>query len=156
VHVRSWRTTYPGIFPQAAIDEHTVERRLGMWTHALQMPTAVRNVFVALRGSELVGFASLGPLRSDSPPLEGEGELNAIYLLENAQRAGIGRQLFDTGARWLRHAGFNAMRCKVVRGNPATGFYLRLGGRLVATATLELEGLPLVEDTYRFELPDEG
>jgi GNAT superfamily N-acetyltransferase len=155
VHVESWHTTYRGIFPQVAIDAQTIERRLALWTHALQMLSGARNLVVALRGNEVVGFASFGPLRTDGPPIEGEGELNAIYLRENAQRAGIGRQLFNAGARWLGQAGFNAMRCKVVRGNPASGFYLHLGGQLVATATFELEGTELVEDTYRFELTDD-
>ena len=154
VHVESWHTTYRGSFPQAAIDAHTVERRLALWTHALQLPSGARSLLVAVRGNAVVGFASLGRLRADGPPIEGEGEMNAIYLRENAQRAGIGRQLFGAGARWLSHAGFNAMRCKVVRGNPASGFYLHLGGQLVASATFELEGTQLVEDTYRFELTD--
>jgi ribosomal protein S18 acetylase RimI-like enzyme len=155
VHVDSWHSTYRGIFPQAAIDEHTVERRRGLWTHVLEMPSAVRNVLVAQRGSEVVGFACFGPLRTDGPPIEGEGELSAIYLRTNAQRAGIGRQLFDVGARWLRSRNFTAMQCKVVRGNPAIGFYQRLGGRVVATETFGLEGVQLVEDTYRFELSDD-
>ena len=154
VHVESWRTTYRGIFPQAAIDAHTVEQRLALWTHVLQMPSGTRNAFVARYGGDVVGFASLGPLRVDGPPIDGEAELNAIYLRQSAQRLGIGRTLFDAGARWLADAGFKAMRCKVVRGNPASGFYLHLGGQLVATATFEIEGTQLVEDTYRFELKD--
>ncbi len=155
VHVDSWHTTYPGILPQAAIDEHTLERRKGLWTHVLEMPSAGRGVWVAVRDVEVVGFAAFGPLRTDGPPIEGEAELTSIYLRQGVQRAGIGRRLFDAGARWLKSAGFGAMRCKVVRGNPAIAFYERLGGRVVGTATFELDGVQIVEDTYRFELGDD-
>jgi GNAT superfamily N-acetyltransferase len=152
VHVESWHSTYRGIFPTAVIDAQTVQRRQELWTHALQLPSGARNVYVALRSGVVVGFASLGPLRSDVAPIEGEGELSAIYLRESAQRAGIGRRLFDAGARWLSLTGLHAMRCKVVRGNPACGFYSHLGGHVVESTTFELEGLELIEDTYRFEL----
>lgn len=152
VHVDSWHSTYRGIFPAAVIDAQTIERRLELWTHALQLPSGARSVYVALRDGVVVGFASLGPLRTDAAPIEGEGELSAIYLRESAQGAGIGRQLFDAGARWLRQGGFNAMRCKVVRGNPASGFYSHLGGQVVGSATFELEGSQLTADTYRFDL----
>ncbi len=155
VHVDSWHTTYRGIFPQAAIEEHTLERREGLWTHVLEMPSAGRSVWVAVCGDEVIGFAAFGPLRTDGPPIEGEAELTSIYLRDGVQRAGIGRRLFGAGARWLKTAGFGAVRCKVVRGNPAIAFYQRLGGRVVDTGTFELDGMQIVEDTYRFELGDD-
>ena len=152
VHVDSWHTTYLGLFPQSAIDAQTVERRLALWTHALQMPSAARALYVAASGDEVVGFASVGAFRCEGPSIEGEGELHAIYLRRDAQRSGIGRKLFDEGARWLRRAAFNGMRCRVVRGNPASAFYQRLGGQVVSSANVELEGHPFVEDCYRFDL----
>ena len=156
VHVDSWHTTYPGIFAPAAIAGHTLERRLALWTRHLTEAHERHALFVAARAGAVVGFASLGAFRLPGPPIEGEGELNAIYLLQGVQRQGIGRQLVSVGSRWLHRSGFKAMRCWVVRGNQsADAFYARLGGTVVATTTFEVEGSLMVEDCYRFKLPME-
>ncbi len=153
VHVDSWHTTYTGIFPPAAIAGHTLERRLALWTRHLGEASDRHALFVAVQADAVVGFASLGAFRVQGLPIEGEGELNAIYLLQRVQGQGIGRRLADAGSRWLQQAGFAAMRCWVVRGNlPAEAFYARLGGLVVGTTTFEVEGALLVEDCYRFEL----
>ena len=156
VHVDSWQTTYPGIFAPAAIAGHTLERRLALWTRHLTEAHERHALFVAARAGAVVGFASLGAFRLPGPPIEGEGELNAIYLLQRVQRQGIGRQLVSVGSGWLHRSGFKAMRCWVVRGNQsADAFYARLGGRVVGTTTFDVEGSLMVEDCYRFELPME-
>ena len=156
VHVDSWHTTYPGIFAPAAIAGHTLERRLALWTRHLTEAHERHALFVAIQHDTVVGFASLGAFRLQGPPIEGEGELNAIYLLQRVQRQGIGSQLVSAGSDWLHRSGFAAMRCWVVRGNQsADAFYARLGGRVVSTTTFEVEGSLMVEDCYRFELPME-
>ena len=157
VHVQSWHAVYPGILPAAEIERHTLAHRAGMWTRMLQWPAA--RVFVALAADEagadeVLGFASTGAFRVEPPGGEGqgEGELNALYLLPDAQRQGTGRLLFDAGANALREAGFQAMRCWVLRGNPAIGFYERLGGALVTRKTFTVDGVAVEEHCYRFDL----
>ena len=160
VHVQSWHATYAGILPTAEIERHTLARRAGTWARLLDRTTAV--VFVAARSDGVLGFSNTGPFRvtegqaQDEGPGqrlgEGEGELNALYLLPTAQRQGIGRQLFDAGANALRVAGFTAMRCWVLHGNPAIAFYERLGGERVASKTFSVEGATVAEHCYRFRL----
>ena len=157
VHVDSWHTTYPGIFPPAAIAGHTLERRLALWTRHLTEASERHALFVAVQADTVVGFASLGAFRLQGPPIEGEGELNAIYLLQRAQRQGLGRQLMQAGGAWLQRGGFKAMRCWVVRGNvSAEAFYMRQRGIVVATTTFEVEGALMTEDCFRYELPLEA
>ena len=160
VHVQSWHSTYPGIVPAAEIERHTLQRRSGLWTRVFEGPDTHAAVLVAVLANEVLGFASTGPFRiersegSESAHGEGqgEGELNALYLLQSAQRQGIGRRLFDAGAQGLRENGFGAMRCWVLHGNPATAFYERQGGERVASKTFVVEGASLVEHCYRFDL----
>ena len=157
VHVDSWHTTYPGIFPSTAIAGHTLERRLALWTRHLTEASERHALFVAVRAGAVVGFASLGAFRVQGPPIDGEGELNAVYLLQRVQRQGIGRQLVSAGSDWLHRSGFAAMRCWVVRGNQsAEAFYARLGGAVVATTTFEVEGSLMTEDCFRYKLPMEA
>ena len=152
VHVQSWHATYPGILPAAEIERHTLAQRAGMWARALQAP--VTGVFVAVAANEVRGFASTGAFRVEPAGIDGqgEGELNALYLLPSAQRQGTGRLLFDAGANALRDAGFAAMRCWVLQGNPAVAFYERLGGVRVASKTFTVDGVAVEEHCYRFDL----
>ncbi len=154
VHVQSWRATYPGILPAAEIERHTLARRAGLWARALQTP--MTGVFVAVAVNEVLGFASTGAFRVEPAGSEGqgegEGELNALYLLPAAQMQGTGRRLFDAGAHALRDAGFAAMRCWVLQRNPAVAFYERLGGVCVASKTFTVDGVAVEEHCYRFDL----
>ena len=152
VHVQSWRATYPGILPATEIERHTLAQRAGLWARALQAP--VTGVFVAVAVNEVLGFASTGAFRVEPAGSDGqgEGELNALYLLPAAQMQGTGRRLFDAGAHALRDAGFAALRCWVLQGNPAVAFYERLGGVRVASKTFTVDGVAVAEHCYRFDL----
>ena len=171
VHVQSWHATYPGILPETEIERHTLVRRAGLWARALQAPA--HGVFVAVAADEtgageagaakVHGFASTGSFRTDLAGADGqgegagegagEGELNALYLLPTAQRQGTGRRLFDAGVHALHEAGFVAMRCWVLQGNPAIAFYERLGGVRLASKTFTVDGVTVEEHCYRFDLP---
>ena len=152
VHVQSWHAVYPGILPAAEIERHTLAQRAGMWARVLQ--GSATGVFVAVASDEVRGFASTGAFRVEPAGGEGqgEGELNALYLLTAAQRQGTGRLLFDAGANALRAAGFKALRCWVLQGNPAIAFYERLGGVRVASKTFTVDGVAVEEHCYRFDL----
>jgi GNAT superfamily N-acetyltransferase len=159
VHVASWHSSYVDILPAAEIARHTVERRVAMWSQALEAPVANAAVFIAEQGDGVLGFASTGPFRAE--PLDApapvadalcDGELNALYLLQTAQRQGIGRRLFAAGAQGLRDAGFGAMCCWVLHGNPAIAFYERLGGVRTSSKRFTAQGVAMTEHCYRFEL----
>ena len=178
VHLRSWQATYPGLLPDTEIERHTVANRLTHWQRMLLAPAAQANIWVAVRADVVIGFASGGAFRVESPgaqghtdaPAEGEGvgkgegagagegaaqvdgELNALYLLPDAQGQGIGRQLFDASARALQAAGFPGLRCWVLEGNPAIGFYEHLGGVRVATKSYAALGATVPQHCYRFAL----
>jgi GNAT superfamily N-acetyltransferase len=137
-----------------------------MWTRALQSPATNVATFVAMHGDEVLGFASTGPFRLEPPNTadtpdtpepgsaegQGDGELNALYLLQSVQRQGLGRRLFEAGAQSLSAAGFGAMRCWVLERNAAFAFYERMGGLRVASKNFSVDGATLVEHCYRFDL----
>ena len=156
VHVQSWHAVYPGILPAAEIERHTLAQRAGLWARVLQTP--VTGVFVAVAADEVLGFASTGRFRVEPAGSDGQGdgagdgELNALYLLPMAQKQGTGRLLFDAGANALREAGFTALRCWVLQGNPALAFYERLGGVRVTSKTFTVDGVAVEEHCYRFDL----
>src|SRR5258708_21911583 len=122
VHVASWRTTYKGIFPDTLLDGLSVDKREQSWikTLAESEPSSVTLVACDVDGS-IVGFISGGVERTRR--LGYEGEVYAIYLLQLAQRQGLGTLLVQHFVRELRAQGFGSMAVWVLAANPFRKFY---------------------------------
>jgi GNAT superfamily N-acetyltransferase len=140
VHVQSWRTTYAGIVPEEYLAGLKESERTPLWQDWLSRDTPV---FVAEKDGEVVGFASGGKLRE---PLEDyDAELFAIYLLERAQRQGIGTALLRCVAEWLRTQGFKSMAVWVLADNLSVGFYEESGAQRISSKEIEIGGVVLAE-----------
>src|SRR5258708_21180249 len=127
VHVESWRTTYPGMLPArylAAMDVRDYEER---WERTLRDPYQRSSVFVVEEDGRLVGFASCGRERDGDPRYE--GELYAIYLLDEARGRGHGRRLVRAAADELAAPHLTpAVRGGLRANAPAPLLYERLAG----------------------------
>lgn len=144
VHLASWKTTYPGIIPQAYIDGLRVEDGAARWRERLADNSS--GVFVAEDDSGIFGFAAGGPMVH---PVEGyDGELGAIYLLATHQRRGTGRALAQRLAQSLRQQGFRSCVVWALEANPACRFCERLGGTRVARQPVEIGGVALPEVAF--------
>jgi GNAT superfamily N-acetyltransferase len=144
VHLASWKTTYPGIIPQAYIDGLRVEDRGARWETRLREKNAT--VFVAEDDAGIFGFAAGGTIMH---PVDGyQGELTAIYLLASHQKKGAGAALVRRFAGELRRQGFANMVIWVLKANPACGFYQRVGGVQVAEQPIEIGGTTLPEVAF--------
>ena len=153
VHVDSWRTTYPGLIPDAVLAGLSYADRERLWTRALCEADSTTCVYVAVDpGGEIVGFASGGPARPGDPAYP--AELYAIYLLAAAQGQGLGRRLVGAVAARLQTAGYPALIIWVLASNPARQFYEALGGRLVRRQPITIGGAALEEVAYGW--PDLG
>jgi GNAT superfamily N-acetyltransferase len=74
-----------------------------------------------------------------------EGELYAIYLLDLAQRQGLGTLLVQHFVRELRARGFGSMAVWVLAPNPFKKFYEVLGGKVIAEQQIERGGQSFIE-----------
>ena len=143
VQVQSWRTTYAGIVPEeylATLDE--AERAL-RWRDWLTRDT---RVYIADLDGEIVGFISGGAIRE--PVQTYDAELYAIYLLEQAQRQGIGTALLKELAKSLLSKGFTGMIVWVLEKNPSKHFYLRSSAQVLTTKDIQIGGATLSEVSY--------
>lgn len=149
VHVASWRTTYAGLLPAEFLAGLSVEQRKTMWTRHLEAceasPPTCAYVAETADG-RVVGFASGG--REREPDSGFVGELYAIYLLEDQQGRGAGRELARRVVGHLRSAGLASMRVWVLDGNPAAGFYQRLGGVEVGRKPIRIGEGEYIEIAY--------
>lgn len=120
VHYASWKETYAGLMDQNYLDNLDLGKRQ---TLARQHP---ENTLVAELDGKIVGFSCYVPCRD--PDLLGCGEVQAIYLLREAQGLGIGRKLMDAAIGML--AEYQTVTVWVLKGNDkAIGFYQHYGFR---------------------------
>ena len=139
VQVSSWRTTYPGIVPDAYLAELDEERFRQHWRQHLSAGEFL--LFVAEDAHGVFGFITGGKLREAIEAYD--AELYAIYLLADRQAHGAGRALTLTLAASLRAAGFTSVIVWALEQNPAVGFYRRLGATPVLRKTIQIGGADL-------------
>lgn len=126
VHVRAWRETYRGLLPDAYLARMSVVAHARRWAGSLTRPGPGELTLAAADRAGLVGYACAAPSRTGRA---GEGEIQTLYILKRAQRAGLGRRLVADAARALAAQGATSLMISVLRDNHrARGFYERLGG----------------------------
>jgi ribosomal protein S18 acetylase RimI-like enzyme len=127
---RAWRAVYPGIVPDAVLDEWIEEAPEG-WHRAFvdRPPESGWRPWVAERDGAIVGFATTTPAKADwLPPPPGAGELTNLYLDPDVIGTGVGSTLYDHAAADLRARGFNPFVVWAFRENHrARRFYERKG-----------------------------
>jgi ribosomal protein S18 acetylase RimI-like enzyme len=152
VHVVSWRTTYRGLLPDdflASLSESGYEER---WRRTLG--DASNRVYVAESGEGVVGYASGGRERAGEDGFT--GELYAIYVLQEAQGRGRGRELVRAVVEGLRELGLPNMIVWVLRENAgARRFYERLGGVFVREQPTTIGSLLMREVSYGWKSLDD-
>jgi len=143
VHVQSWRTTYAGVVPDEYLATLNEAERVFMWRDQITRGTPV---YVADLDGETVGFISGGAIRE--PVQTYDAELYAIYLLEQAQRQGIGTALLKRLAESLSSKGFTSMIVWVLEKNPSRHFYERSRAQYVTAKDIQIGGVMLSELSY--------
>jgi ribosomal protein S18 acetylase RimI-like enzyme len=145
VHVASWRTTYEGIFPAELLASLSYARREQSWQRILDDPAQITLVATDESG-KIIGFVNGGPERdADSAD---RGELNAIYILQEAHRHGLGLRLVKELARQLVERQFSSMMLWTIASNPACRFYAALGGQVIRQRQAQVGGVLYDELAY--------
>jgi GNAT superfamily N-acetyltransferase len=152
VHVDSWRTTYANIVSNEFLESLAYEQREKMWMGILSSPAGQSFVYVAeTPDCQVVGFASAGPLCNGESDDAYQGEIYALYLLQNYQRQGIGRDLFRAAVTELNRRGVPSLLIWVLAANPARAFYEAMGGTYVREKEIEIGGQRLPEVAYGWQ-----
>jgi ribosomal protein S18 acetylase RimI-like enzyme len=152
VHVSSWLSTYRGLLPDDFLESLSETNYTERWKRVITEGTS--KVVVAEDGAGVVGFASGGRERAGEQGFE--GELYAIYVLDNAQGRGFGRELVRAMVEGLRELGLGNMIIWVLRDNRrARDFYERLGGVYVRSQPITIGSATLEEVSYGWRRLDD-
>jgi ribosomal protein S18 acetylase RimI-like enzyme len=149
VHVQSWRETYPGILPQAALNRMSAAVHARRFRHELTHAQPGQATLIAEGADGAVGYAAGAVVRGDERGAD--AEVFTLYVLRQAQLAGVGRALLKAQARVLRAEGAKSLMLFVLsRNERARGFYERLGGEAFAEIASKGWGDGLTETAYRW------
>ncbi|OBF53022.1 acetyltransferase [Mycobacterium sp. 852002-53434_SCH5985345] len=125
LHVRSWRSAFPGLIAQDYLDSLTPEALADRYTFGrvgLRMPSTL----VAVEGSAIRGFATTGLCReSDLPNF---GELMALYVDPAYLGAGVGISLMTAARERLRRLGVDGAVLWALEGNTEARRFYECGG----------------------------
>ena len=149
VHSRAWQHTYAGLMPAELLAKvGSVERRTAIrrdmfantspdWGHFL----------VETEAGEIVGFGDCGPAHQVKD--FAEAEIYTLYLLQSAQKQGLGKQLMHHMLSHLAERNFRKAALNVLADNEsALQFYQKLGGQEVNRKTVDFLGTLLPEAVY--------
>lgn len=150
VHVKSWQQAYKGIINEEYLSNLKVEDREKMWKSGLSSPREDAPVYVAVNDvGAIVGFASFGIEREHKQPMD--GELYAIYLLNENRRNGIGTMLLRAGIEDLINHNFRTVLVWVLAENPSRKFYEHLIPNKVETKIIQIGNDSYEEVAYKWE-----
>lgn len=145
VHVASKQAAYRGLVPASILSELSAPQanaeRQERWRKVLASDEV--DVFVAELDGQVVGFVSSGTTHDNEGFQKATGEIYAIYVSSDQQRAGIGRGLIGAALRGLEKRGFSEATLWTALPS-ARSFYEAVGFRLDGAEKVS----PLVRGYY--------
>jgi GNAT superfamily N-acetyltransferase len=145
-HAASWRTSYRGVLPDAALDRFDARERAASWREVLQDRSVLTLVAYDTTHLDIVGFCDAGRSRSDTGHA---AEVYRMYIEHHAKRHGLGREMFELVTDWLRARDLRSLIIWVLDNNHhARRFYEAMGGQPARRVPSRVFGFPIVELSY--------
>jgi len=132
VHIATWRTDYRGFAPDDYLADLSITDEQRVYEQIIGSPDSM--AFVAENGARRVlGLSTCGPYRDEGYILDGSfsGELYNLYVVPDARKLGVGRDLVRAAAAGLISRGVRSTMLWTFDGYASNSFYPRLGGRIV-------------------------
>ena len=145
VHVGSWRTTYKGIIPDEYLNNLSCAQRAELWDKNISKPDSY--VIVAENDDgEIIGFADAW--KRDNNKEDKAIDLTSIYLLEDYQGKGVGKQLLKALFDYFKNAGYETVYVEVLEDNKTKFFYEYYGAEFLKTVQIKIASETLNESIY--------
>ncbi|MDM5248349.1 GNAT family N-acetyltransferase [Lysinibacillus sp. G4S2] len=145
VHVDSWRTTYKDIIPDSFLNNLSYEQRTELWKKNI----TIKDNYVLVVENELgeiIGFATASNKETNDVPYS--SDLTSIYLLEECQGKGIGKQLLKELFIFFKKKNHQSIFVEVLAENKTRYFYEYYGAEYVKTVQINIGGKVLEEFVY--------
>jgi len=124
INLQMWRTTYRNL-----VSSKTIEARF--LTNDKRIETAIDQIctnntyIVAEIDYRVIGFIQY--IQSNNKDFEDYGVIQALCILDEYHRIGVGKVLFNLALYELKKLGFKRLYLDCLVGNSANDFYLKMG-----------------------------
>lgn len=157
IQVDSYRSAYAILMPQKYLDAFSYADQAQDWKDWLEDERGL--VLVAeIAPGNIIGYLVVEQTRQEEARYD--CEVVALHVNREYHRQGAGRALMAEAARKMQALGCRSLGLWVMDGNPAAGFYERLGGQPIGEKFFEIEELNVscrelgydwkrIEDLYR-------
>lgn len=140
VHVDSWRTTYRNILPDHFLQSLSYDQRTASWNQNFFDKS--NYIYVAENNDgEIIGFGTCG--KREKNKVDHSGDLTSIYLLEEYQGTGVGKQLLKQLFNQFKELNFNSVFVEVLEDNKTRYFYEYYGAELLKSEKITIAGTEL-------------
>ena len=133
VNAIAWKQSYKGIvnndFLNLINKEDEIQKSILKLKNNLSDKS--NKGFILYLDNKAVGMMRIGSSRKEK--YKNEGELRAIYLLDEVKHKGYGRILFERALKELKIIGYNNIIIACLKDNPSNKFYKHICGKLVYT-----------------------
>lgn len=127
VAAHSWKSTYTGFMPEEYLDNR-IKNIDANKEKTKEFLKNTNTYLVATVDSNIVGICHYQDSKNEK--YKDSGLLGAIYVLEDYQRLGIGKELFKRAITGLIEMGYNSMYLECLKGNDTIDFYTKYDGRI--------------------------
>lgn len=142
VHVKSWKSTYQDLIEEQDMESIQLHHRITLWETVLQKSINGQIVLVAEdEENNVLGFISGGKERTKR--FGYDGEIYAIYVLEEYHNKGIGKELMQSFVQYMKENEYQTLLVWVLTQNKHKSFYERYGA-----APVEAEQVTIGTGTY--------
>ncbi len=145
LQIACWKSTYRGILPDYLLDKSQEQVESGIVNREKRIAEGDNlgwpNI-VAEYDNRIIGWVAGG--LNQNPAFPYEVDLQAIYILKEFQKQGIGRIMVKAFAKLMLYNGTSSMIIWVLKDNcNAIQFYSRLGGKIIGEKMF-LDTYPLI------------
>jgi GNAT superfamily N-acetyltransferase len=135
-----WRQAYSGFMPESELgprvhSDHRA-REVGAWLSTDFDPSR-ELLLVAERAGEIMGF--LAARLGDRNDVGSVAQVTLLYVSQDKQGQGTGRQLLLEAAAWLKTHAPGPISIGAFEQNPFRSFYEAIGGEVVKTVMVRVD-----------------
>ena len=141
--ISCWQVAYKGIIPDDFLDNMIIERnsRVERWKNDISNPGDCEH-YCVISGDKIIGWLTIHKV---------DGEIWAIYLIEEFCGQGYGKEVFDYAINRLKYLGHKQISLWVFKDNMrARRFYEKNGFKFNGENREMTYGKPLVQLKYAF------
>ena len=151
INKKTCKTTYNGIIDKEFLDNVSIEvtpEELKCKTEQILNGNA--RYYVAIDNNKIVGMLKL--IKVDTNNSGKIPEIQALYVLQEYQKKGIGSKLVNEAKKTLKDEKFSKMQIGCIDGNPSNEFYKKIGGKFIGQRKFKLAGIDYNENVYLFDI----